>query len=62
MSSIRIDQNATIDYHIYFYKKYKIQLPFIKWNDQSFIRISLQAYNSIEDINILMDALKKEMS
>ena len=61
MSSIRIDQDATIDYHIYFYKKYKIQLPFIKWNDQSFIRISLQAYNSIEDINILIDALKKEI-
>tara|TARA_Y100000590_G_scaffold128492_1_gene146909 strand:+ start:1323 stop:2465 length:1143 start_codon:yes stop_codon:yes gene_type:complete len=61
MSSIYIKKEATIDYHIYFYKKYKIQIPFILWNNISFIRISIQAYNTKEDIYKLLDALKKEM-
>jgi selenocysteine lyase/cysteine desulfurase len=61
MSSIYIRKEATIDYHIYFYKKYKIQIPFILWNNISFIRISIQVYNTKEDVYKLLDALKKEM-
>jgi len=62
MSSIYIDQEATIDFHIYFYKKYKIQIPFMIWNKKSLIRISIQAYNSKEDVYKLLDALKNEMT
>ena len=61
MSSFYINKKATIDYHIYFYKKYKIQIPFMLWNDKSLCRISIQAYNTKEDIYKLLDALKKEM-
>ena len=62
MNSFYINQNATIDYHIYFYKKYKIQIPFIIWNKKSLMRVSIQVYNSEEDILNLLDALKKEMT
>ena len=60
MSSIYVDCDSSLEYHISFYKKYKIQIPFIRWNDQSFFRISIQAYNSKEDIYKLLDALKSE--
>ena len=60
MSSIYVDCDATIEYYIDFYKKYKIQVPFIRWNNQSLFRISIQAYNSKEDVYKLLDALKSE--
>ena len=40
-----------------FYLKYKIQIPFISWKDKIFIRISIQAYNSKEDVLKLLEAL-----
>ena len=61
MNSIYINKKATIDFHIYFYKKYKIQIPFMIWNDISLVRVSIQVYNSKEDIYKLLDAMKKEM-
>ena len=42
-----------------FYKKYKIQIPFISWNKQTLFRISIQAYNTKKDIYTLIQALKK---
>jgi len=45
------------DFNIKFYLKYKIQLPFIEWNDKTLFRISIQAYNSKNDINFLLNAL-----
>ena len=60
MSSISIRSKDPLQDQINFYLKYKIQIPFIKWEDREFIRISIQAYNSKEDIIKLLDALKKE--
>jgi len=60
MSSIYINFKNPIETQINFYKKYKIQIPFIEWNNKTFIRISIQAYNNKEDIFKLLDALKKE--
>ena len=60
MSSIPIKSKDILQDQIDFYIKYKIQIPFIKWNNREFFRISIQAYNSKEDIIKLLDALKKE--
>ena len=60
MSSISIKSNDIIQDQIKFYLKYKIQIPFVKWNDREFFRISIQAYNSKEDIATLLEALQKE--
>ena len=57
MSSIPMDSNDIIQDQIEFYVKYKIQIPFIKWNDKEFFRISIQVYNSKEDIIKLLEAL-----
>ena len=60
MSSIELNFSNPIKSQINFYKKYKIQLPFMLWREKSLIRISIQAYNKKEDIYKLLDVLKKE--
>ena len=38
----------------------EIQIPFMIWNNISLIRISIQVYNTKEDVYKLLEALKKE--
>lgn len=40
------------------YDEYKVEVPLIQWEDKQFIRISVQGYNTLEDIDILVSALK----
>ena len=54
---VPMDSNNIIQDQIEFYVKYKIQIPFIKWNDKEFFRISIQVYNSKEDVFKLLEAL-----
>ena len=42
-----------------FYDKYRIEVPFIEWNDRHFIRVCVQGYNSQDDIDKLIGALKE---
>lgn len=42
-----------------FYDKYRIEVPFIEWNDRHFIRVCVQGYNSQDDIDTLIGALKE---
>ena len=58
MTTIAFDFNDTIKEKIEFYDKYKIQVPFIKWNNNTFFRISSQVYNSKEDFEYLIRSLK----
>ena len=58
MTSIAFDFTDTINEKKEFYKKYNIQVPFIKWNNRHFFRISLQVYNSKDDIYNLINSLK----
>ncbi len=39
------------------YDEYKIEVPLIQWQDRQFIRISVQGYNTQEDIDTLVKAL-----
>ena len=39
-------------------KKFNIEIPIISWNNRSFVRISIQIYNTKEDANKLIEALK----
>jgi isopenicillin-N epimerase len=40
------------------YDEYKIEVPLIQWQHAQFARISVQAYNSQDDIDLLVKALK----
>ena len=59
MTTFSFPLDDTIEQQMEFYKKYKIQIPFIKWNEQTFFRISSQVYNSKEDFIYLIDSLKE---
>jgi isopenicillin-N epimerase len=39
------------------YDEYKIEVPVTQWQDKQFIRVSIQAYNSQEDVDALLRAL-----
>jgi len=39
--------------------EWRIENSFTKWNDQSFLRVSIQGYNTQEDIDTFLNALKK---
>ena len=58
MTTIAFDFEDTINKKMEFYNKYKIQVPFIKWNNKTFFRISSQVYNSKDDFEYLINSLK----
>jgi isopenicillin-N epimerase len=41
------------------YDDFHIEIPLIEWNGHKLIRFSLQAYNSLEDVEALVNALKQ---
>ena len=59
MTTFSFPLDDTIDQQMDFYTKYNIQVPFIKWNEQTFFRISSQVYNSKQDFIYLIDSLKE---
>lgn len=40
------------------YNEYKIEVPLVEWQDRQFIRISIQGYNSQDDVDALVNALQ----
>ena len=41
------------------YADHRIEVPIIQWNGQVFIRISIQGYNQVSDIDALLAALSR---
>ena len=50
MSSVKIRCKNTFELQRIFYENYKIIIPIIKWENSTLLRFSIQAYNSMEDI------------
>jgi isopenicillin-N epimerase len=40
------------------WEEYQIEVPVYRWNDRSLIRVSVQAYNSPQDVERLLEALQ----
>jgi isopenicillin-N epimerase len=39
------------------YDESNIEIPLTQWNDRQFVGISIQGYNTRDDVNALVDAL-----
>ena len=59
MASIKINYKDSKELYKKLYKTYNIQVPIFKWKDSLFLRISMQGYNSMDDIDKLIYALKE---
>jgi len=40
------------------YDDFRIEVPLVEWNDRHFIRVSVQGYNTAEDLEALIPALE----
>ena len=38
--------------------EHRIEVPLVRWNERELLRVSIQAYNSVEDMERLEEALK----
>ena len=57
MCSIPINTNNPVGLKEILYSEYKIEIPIMKIDHGTFIRISLNAYNNPADLDTLFDAL-----
>jgi isopenicillin-N epimerase len=39
------------------YAEFHVEVPIVTWNDRQFVRVSIQAYNTQEDVDVLVEAL-----
>jgi len=44
------------------YDEFCIEVPCIQWQDSQFLRISIQGYNSREDIDVFLNAMQKTLA
>ena len=58
MSSVCVPDCDVLDLYKYL-KSNQIEVPVMEWNGKKIVRISIQAYNSEEDIDKLIVSLKK---
>jgi isopenicillin-N epimerase len=59
MYSISLQINSTEKLHDVLYEKYRIQIPVMKQGGRFYLRYSIQAFNSEEDLDKLYDALRE---
>ena len=59
MYSFQIENEDFITLKNIFITDYKIEIPIMRWENKTLIRVSLNGYNSEENINKLLDVLKK---
>ncbi|QBZ97594.1 aminotransferase class V-fold PLP-dependent enzyme [Flavobacterium sangjuense] len=59
MASVPVNTNKPSQLKDVLYSKYKIQVPVMPLNDKIYIRFSINAYNSQEDLDILYRALEE---
>jgi isopenicillin-N epimerase len=58
MASVPVNTKKPAELKELLYSKYKIQIPVMPLNDKIYIRFSINAYNSQEDLDILYRALE----
>ena len=59
MTAIKIKCKDPIKLMEILYRDFKLVVPIVKWEENMLLRFSIQAYNSMEDIEKLIFAIKQ---
>ena len=59
MASIPLPIENAMDFKHTLLEKYNIQVPIFQWKNNIYLRYSIQAYNSIDDLEKLYTAVKE---
>jgi isopenicillin-N epimerase len=57
MASIPLPSCDPESLQLRMYDEFRIEVPFVTWNDRQFVRISVQGYNTQDDVDALLGAL-----
>ena len=57
MCAVRLPPREGMDFQARLYDEFRIEVPHIQWGDQSMLRVSIQGYNSLEDVEVLLTGL-----
>jgi len=44
------------------YDEYHVEVPIINWNGRQLVRVSVQGYNTREDVEVLLRALEQRLA
>ncbi len=61
MATLRLPLCDTVGLQARLWDEERIEVPFITWNGESFIRVSIQVYNTEDDVLRLVDALARHL-
>jgi len=59
LSTARLPDVDPVELRRRLYDEYRVEVPVHKWHDTTLIRISIQAYNTEEDADALIDGLRR---
>ena len=59
MFTVRIPTDSIMELKARLYDEYRVEVPFIIWNAESMLRISVQGYNTQQDIDTLVESLRQ---
>jgi isopenicillin-N epimerase len=59
--SVRVEPDGSSKLQARLMSEFKIEVPVLAWQGKPYVRVSIQAYNSQEDIDRLVDALGKTL-
>lgn len=62
MVSVRLPDVEPENLQKRLYDQHRIEIPAFNWNDQPLIRICVQGYNSVDDVDRVLDVLKSELN
>lgn len=62
MASVRMPDDLDHEaLQAHLYDQYRIEIPVISWQNENFLRISVQAYNQVADIDKLVEAISESL-
>ncbi len=59
MFTVRLPPLEGLNLQPRLYDEFRIEVPQVKWNGQSMLRVSIQGYNSPDDVEVLLSSLGK---